>query len=607
MACALYRSRLPRVFSTLRLRLTVLILLTLLPAFGLVLYSASEQRRLASIQAQENALRVARAAVGRQEQLVQAEHQFLAVLAQLVTARNTDLSSSSQFLAEVMREHEWYQALLIVGPDGKVLSGAGAYPQDLDFSDHHLFRRAMDFREFALGEYRVGVVSGKGLFAFGYPILDAGGRVGAVLVSVLDVRALNQVASESLLPPGSTLTAIDRNGLIVTRYPDPDEWLGRSVPEAPIMEAIRRQQGEGTLQAVGEDGVARLYAFAPLPHMPDQDMFVSVGIPTAVAFAEADHSLTRNLLGLAAVALLALAMAWGGATVLYARPMGALLSATHRLASGDWGARAGLPRGMNELNQLADAFDSMAETLAKRDVERREEAQARARLLHQVISAQEDERKRIARELHDDTSQSLVLLIADLELARSLHLSDPARADEHLRRAKATADGMLDNLHQIIADLRPPLLDDLGLASAIGAYAKQRLGPAGISAQLCNLMPDLDVPPDVATALFRIAQEALANVVKHARATKVTITLAKGDGALVLSVEDNGTGFQFPAAETLGTSAHGFGLLGMQERASILGADFDLRTAPGQGTTVTVRVPLPKEKANGEDPGSHCG
>lgn len=605
MARAWCRGRFPRLFSTLRFRLMVLILLTLLPAFGLVLYSASEQRRLASIQAQENALRVARAAVGRQEQLVQAEHQFLAVLAQLVAARNTDLSACSQLLADVMRDHEWYQALLIVAPNGKVVSGAGSYRQDIDFSDHHLFRRAMDFREFALGEYRVGALSGKGLFAFGYPILDASGRVAAVLVSVLDVRALNQVASQSLLPPGSTLTAIDRNGLIVTRYPDPDEWLGRSVPEAPIMEAIRQRQGEGTVEAIGEDGVARLYAFAPLPHMPDQDMFVSVGIPTAVAFADAQHSLVRSLLALAVVALLALAMAWGGATVLYARPMGALLSATQRLASGDWGARAGLPRGMDELSQLAGAFDRMAETLAKRDVERREEAQARARLLHQVISAQEDERKRIARELHDETSQSLVLLIADLELGRSLASCDPARADEHLRRAKATADAMLDSLHQIIADLRPPLLDDLGLPSAIAAYAKQRLGPAGISAQLCDQMPDLPVPPDVATALFRIAQEALNNVVKHAHATRVAIALAVRDGALVLTVEDNGTGFQVPAAEDLGTSARGFGLLGMQERASILGAEFDLQTAPGQGTVVTVRVPLPKEKADVEDSGSH--
>ena len=162
MASAFWPWRLPHLFQTLRFRLMMLVLLTLLPAFGLVVRSASEQRRLASIQAKENALRVARAAASSQEQSVEAEHQLLAVLAQLVAVHSSDPSAWPALLEDVLaREPNRYVGLLLVGANGRVICGAGWWRRDVDFSDHHLFRRAMDYREFALGEYRYSTEIGR--------------------------------------------------------------------------------------------------------------------------------------------------------------------------------------------------------------------------------------------------------------------------------------------------------------------------------------------------------------------------------------------------------------------------------------------------------------
>jgi hypothetical protein len=253
-------------FASLRFRLLLLVVLTLVPAFALVIHSAHEQRRLAAIQAQENALRTARAAAGRLERFVQAEHGFLSILAQLPAVRDHDPTACSASLERIVcgdaaYEDAWYVGMMVADASGSVVCGAGQYYSGMEFSNHPAFRQAFDAQQFSVSDYRIGPLSGKGLVTFGQPIVDETGRVLAVLLCTYDVHVLSDVAAQSLLPPGSALSAIDRNGTIMARYPDPDAWLGRSVAESPIVEAIRAGQGEGAVEAVGEDGLARLYAY----------------------------------------------------------------------------------------------------------------------------------------------------------------------------------------------------------------------------------------------------------------------------------------------------------------------------------------------------------
>lgn len=599
-------SHIRRFFSSLRFRLMLLVVLTLMPAFGLAIHSTNEQRRLAAIQAQENALRTARAAAGGLEQFIRAEHQFLSTLAQLPAVRDHDPSACSASLERVLRGDPWFMGMMVADRSGSVVCGAGLPNYALDFSKHQAFRQAFDSQQFSVSDYRVGPLSGKGIVTFGQPIVDQAGQVQAVLLCSYDVHVLSEVAAQSPLPAGSALVAIDRKGTIMARYPNPDVWLGRSVAELPIMEAIRAAQGEGAIETVGEDGLTRLYAFTPVRGVPDRDMFVSVGIPTSIAFAEANERLRWNLIGLALVAVLALTIAWVGGNALYARRLGALLRATGRLTAGDLSARTGLSGGVDELGQLANAFDKMTEALAERELERAEEARARAQLLQEVISAQEDERKRIARELHDETSQGLSVLIVSLETVGIEAARAGCETSRAAQTARTVAQGLLDGIRRLIADLRPSLLDDLGLAPAIAWYAEERIESLGIAVDLqCDLPSGSRLPPALETALFRIAQEAIGNIAKHAGASHVTISLRVVGGTVVLSIEDDGCGFEPGRHSIRPAVGSGFGLQSMSERASALGGELRLRTAPGQGTRVEVEVPfLPEEIGNAQNAGA---
>jgi signal transduction histidine kinase len=608
--------RMIRFFSSLRFRLLLLVLLALVPALGLVLKTASDQRRLAGIQAQENALRLARAAAGSQEQLIGNAQQLLFMLAQLPAMR--DPAACNTALAQLLKNDPRFTAIAVLEVDET--RRCGAFPRSFspDVSVrtpalHYVYEQAVATLKPVVGGYGIGPYSGRGVLAFGSPILDENGALEAVLTCTLDVASLNRLAAQLLMPAGSTLTENDRDGTIVARYPDPQKWVGRSLPDAPIIQIVLSRRGEGTVEAVGEDGATRLYAFTRLNGVPNNEMYVSVGIPTDVAYAEANQTLAANLIALGLVAVFALGAAWFASDLFVLRQVKDLLQVTGRLADGNLSARTGLRHGVGELDQLANAFDRMVDALEQREAERRQveeqvrrqaaraealvdvlqqQERTRAELLHRAITAQEDERMRIARELHDETSQSLTALIVGLDTARMTLGPGAGRTAEYLQNARQITKHMLEDIRRLISDLRPTLLDDMGLLPAIAWYGEKRLKPAGIALHLDKTALPERLPSEMETVLFRVVQEALTNVVRHAGATVVEVRLAIVDGVLTMQVADNGRGFDL-APNWADSGGKGFGLRGMRERVHILGGDLQLQTAAGQGTLISVRVPMP--------------
>ncbi|MFZ3151003.1 MAG: GAF domain-containing sensor histidine kinase [Anaerolineaceae bacterium] len=218
---------------------------------------------------------------------------------------------------------------------------------------------------------------------------------------------------------------------------------------------------------------------------------------------------------------------------------------------------------------------------------------ARTNLLQHVINAQEEERKRIARELHDETSQALTALMVGLDTTNLALAVNSKEATSRLSAAKSIAEGLLKDIQRIIADLRPSLLDDLGLVPAIAWYGEQRLKPLGITFILEGNALENRLPSSMEAALFRIVQEAITNVIRHAHASKVSVRLDIQDNYLTLQVTDNGMGFDPKVLQTPNSSGKALGLWGIQERIRILEGEFELQTAPGKGTTIAVQVPVP--------------
>jgi signal transduction histidine kinase len=219
-----------------------------------------------------------------------------------------------------------------------------------------------------------------------------------------------------------------------------------------------------------------------------------------------------------------------------------------------------------------------------------EREEAMERFAEQIVLLQETERRRLAGEIHDGISQRIVSLSFHLSAAADALGSDPASAAEQIARAQELAAGALNETRNAIAGLRPPVLDDLGLAASLESLAR--------STPLPNVQVDTvstALPEHVETAVYRIAQEALQNIMKHAGAAHVQLRLSVAAGAVVLEISDDGIGFD-PSDMPERAGPVGYGLPGMQQRAELLGGQLTADSTPGRGTVVRLRVPLSHER-----------
>ncbi len=372
--------------TSLRARLMLLVLLAIIPAAGLLLYGLGEHRGIAAQKAREDALRAVRIAAASHERLIEGARQMLLLLAQLPDIRTKDSGACSAFLAGILARYPQYANLGVIRLDGSVQCSALPMPTTVNAADRAYFRRALESRDFAVGEYQIGRITGKATVNFGQPVIDSAGAATAVVFAALDLGWLAEYGAQLALPRDAALSLVDRNGVVLVHHPEPAKWTGRALAEAPLVQALREQRAAGTIEAAGFDGVVRFYGFAPLESGADLGVVLNVGIPRSEVYAEVDRMYLGALLALGSVALLTFGMAWVGSSVFVLQQVRALLRATKRLAMGDLGARSGVPRGRGELNQLAGAFDEMGEALQQREREARRSADE-IRLLQSLTMA----------------------------------------------------------------------------------------------------------------------------------------------------------------------------------------------------------------------------
>jgi len=420
------------------------------------------------------------------------------------------------------------------------------------------------------------------------------------------------------LDRGETVDLVDQNGVVIASTAAPR--LYSESDHRHFLEALIKQQKQtaGTCHGCHESGKANarvdeVMAFAPLS--PRTPWGISIRQPEKGAFATA-VALRWQILGAApALALLALMFALGAAASITA-PLSLLTRTAGRIAAGE--LQTPIPAlGADEVGRLGAALERMRVALKQsledvanardqlelrveertREIDRlyqelKQRDQLRAKLLQKVIGAQEEERRRIARELHDETSQLIGALALGLDTAMATLPAGVSR--ERLLEVKALTARMLDGIHRMSFDLRPSVLDDLGLFSAIGWYAERDLKRRGIAVRCEFDETETRLPPEIETALFRAVQEAITNIVKHARAETVLIQCALGPKAVMIEIEDDGEGFD-PAgisATAAAVGGRGLGLAGIKERIELLGGSAVIESAPGQGTRVVLTVPI---------------
>jgi signal transduction histidine kinase len=217
----------------------------------------------------------------------------------------------------------------------------------------------------------------------------------------------------------------------------------------------------------------------------------------------------------------------------------------------------------------------------------------RRRLVRSVLRMTEADRSRLAADLHDGPVQQLTALLYGLELTRHhIKEGDTDAADSLLAGLEHKAAAEIQGLRLLMTQLRPPVLDDLGLTSAIERQGKSFEAANGVPT-VVEAEVDAELPPELETVLYRVTQEALANVAKHAKASQVSISLAAGNGHVRLRVRDDGAGFDPSGASRLLHEGH-FGLVSMRERVEMVGGRLTVDSSPGQGTTVAVELDRPR-------------
>ena len=264
--------------------------------------------------------------------------------------------------------------------------------------------------------------------------------------------------------------------------------------------------------------------------------------------------------------------------------------------------QATVERAGNLMTQVSMAVNllqgGIEEVLKSQNHEQRQEMGLR------VIRAQEDERRRVAREIHDGPAQTLANIVLRLEIAEKLLELDPSRVKAELKDLKSLVRSNLQDIRRIIFDLRPMALDDLGIVPAIAKYLDNFRETYGINCNIRIEGREKRLLPAMEVALFRLIQEGLTNVAKHAHSSKVEVSLYYKEGWTIASIRDYGKGFDVNSALT--NPGEHFGLLGMRERVEMFAGHFSVQSTLGKGTTIELSIPSRHEEERQHDSDSDC-
>ncbi len=362
---------------------------------------------------------------------------------------------------------------------------------------------------------------------------------------------------------------------------------------------LQKYQGvdSGGVEIAAEPQGDRVVAVTPLPGTP---FYLVLEQPTSLAFA-GQRRRERELQVTALASVVALLGAAWYTTRKVVRPVKRLQATARAIAEGGLDTPVGVV-AQDEVGQLAEDIEAMRRQLrtyrdnleqANRELKEQvaERTQRLQETLGKVITAQEEERRRLARELHDEQSQALGALAVSLDRVDRLLGTGAPGARAELQEASRTVRILLRETRRIIYDLRPTVLDDMGLAAAIRWCAETHLDRHGIDVAIQDSIAPGRLPAAMEVALFRVAQEAIVNVERHSRAKHAGIELGQRNSSVTVRIWDDGQGFD-PGSPGTGEEALGVGLEGMQERVRLIGGKMEISSAPGKGTTVRVEAPL---------------
>ncbi|MDM8531796.1 cache domain-containing protein [Anaerolineales bacterium HSG25] len=448
-----------------------------------------------------------------------------------------------------------------------------------DFSKESYFQTAQALGLGSFSNVLLEPGTNKPVIVIATPIINQKDEFVGVIAARLYIqfRGLNRQIEGLSLSNKASIYLVDRVGNLI--YHPIQHLIGTDFNK---QEAVKRllQDGEfsGTTDGASDSPVELIEGFAVVP-ITDWGVIVTSPLSEAVQPAH-EVLLPAAQVLVIGVFLVSVMVSFGAYRV--ALPIRNLVIQIRNVTAGDYDAQVTLSR-FKELRDLGEASNEMVDQIRKYRAGTRQ-------YIADVTRSQEEERKRIARDLHDDTVQSLIAVGQRVDLAKT-YLDEPEEAKTRLSELRKMVNGAIASVRQFSRDLRPLALEDLGLISAM-QYLVNQLSQYG------DIVVDLEVQgepeglsPEMEVAIYRILQESLNNVKKHARATEVDVLVVFKYNEIIMTVEDDGRGFEMPKTITDFASKGSFGVMGLQERAQLFGGRITLESEQGKGTRVKLVMP----------------
>jgi GAF domain-containing protein len=359
------------LFSSLRTRLVLLVLLALLPVFGLAFYDRYDQRERNARAMQSQALELTRRAMNEQLELIGAAHQLLFPLTQLAVVRGEGPITCAVFFTELLAQNSIYSNLGVIDARGDVVCAGSAPAAPVNVGARPYFAHVLQ-QQVMFGDFEIGVISSAPTINIAFPIVDDAQQTRGAVFASLDLAWFRWFAEREKMPQGSTIVLLGRASALGMRYPETHAFDVAAFATSRVAQWSAAQAAQRIIEFGDPDGVNRLYAFAPLGSAES----IGIGIPSVVAYEEVDRRATRDLQILLLVTGAALATAWIFGDWFVVKRVQALRRATQRLTGGDLSARTEQSYGASELSDLARAFDQMAATIQRRAEQQKDSEEA---------------------------------------------------------------------------------------------------------------------------------------------------------------------------------------------------------------------------------------
>jgi signal transduction histidine kinase len=513
--------------------------------------------------------------------------------------------------------------VFLIEPSGRSIAAYPPITSTISFNQFASVQAVLNGQPFAVSRYLRSLDGAGSSTLAAAPIRQTDGQVMGALVISIDLTKANILTFPSPTGLGDTgyIDLVDLGGAILASTQS--AHIGAQSDHRESLATLIREQ-RATVSACHDCHTAsadsppirKVLAFAPLERA---QWGVTIRQSEDEVFASIRQLQTRIFILMGVMLAGALLLVYL-TTRSIITPVQALTIATQRMAAGNFDTPLGI-QGKDEISRLAQSFDAMRVRLKEfmdeiqtwnRELDARvnertaaiekanteimrlceelkHKEQIRRELVNRLFSTQEDERKRISRELHDETCQVLTGLAYALDDVAETTASPDVKSQ--LERMHTLANTALEEIHRIILDLRPTMLDHLGLIPALRWYAESRSETSEIRFTIREIGPARRLVPVIETALFRVAQEAINNITRHSNAIRAELVFHFMEDRLRVTIADDGVGFDVNQVFNHGDDQRGLGLLGMQERVDAIGGRLILRSTPVTGTIIQVDVP----------------